>query len=151
MRRIALTTGLVAVVALGGCAMGARRSMVRAEPVCRDVSVPIYFDAGASRLTRDGRRVIAMAAADARGCSVDKVQVMGLADAEGEAAANLELSKARAASVSDALVRAKLPPAEFDVAAAGQAGAVTKAGAAQPLRRRADVVLKLSAPKPPKS
>ena len=49
--------------------------------------------------------------------------------------------------MADALLRARLPPAEFDLTAAGQAGAVTPAGQAQPLRRRTDLILKLSRPK----
>jgi len=59
----------------------------------------------------------------------------------------IELSKKRAASVTDALMKAKLPNAEFDLAAVGDAGAVTSDGKTAPLRRRADVVLKLSQPK----
>jgi len=143
-----LIVGLAAAVALAGCgSMGTRRSLVKTAPVCQDVSVPIYFEANAAEMTRDGRRVIAMAAADARGCVVDKVRVTGLADAGGDPAANLELSKKRAASVTDALMKAKLPNAEFDLAAVGDAGAVTSDGKTAPLRRRADVVLKLSKPK----
>ena len=127
--------------------MGTRRSLVKTEPVCQDVSVPIYFEPNGTQMTRDGRRVLAMAAADARGCVVDKVRVTGLADAAGDPAANLELSKKRAASVTDALLKARLPDAEFDLAAVGQAGAVTADGKIAPVRRRADVLLKLSKPK----
>lgn len=146
--KMAMMTGLVLAVGLSGCAsVGMRSRMVRATPVCQDATVPIYFDVNGATLTRDSQRVIAMAAADARGCTVQSVQVLGLADAAGDPAANLELSKRRAAAVSDALIRAKLPPAEFAVEAAGQAGAVTKKGLMQPVRRRADVVLKLSKPK----
>jgi outer membrane protein OmpA-like peptidoglycan-associated protein len=147
--KIAMTAGLALALGLGGCAgmMGGRAQLVKADRVCRDVTVPIYFEPNQAEITRDGRRVIGMAAADAKGCEVRGVQVMGLADAAGDPAANLELSKRRAASVADALLRAKLPAAEFDVAAAGQAGAVNKAGDVRPLRRRADVVIKLSKPK----
>ena len=146
--KTAMMTGLVLAVGLSGCAsMGMRSRMVRAAPVCQDATVPIYFDVNGASLTRESRRVIAMAAADAQGCTVQGVQVLGLADAAGDPAANLELSKRRAAAVTDALIRAKLPPAEFTLTSAGQTGAVTKAGQVQPVRRRADIVLKLSKPK----
>ena len=69
--------------------------------------------------------------------------MLGLADATGEAQANLELSKRRAQSVSQALADAGLPAAEFKVSAAGQAGALTNDGRA-PLRRRTDVIFHLA-------
>lgn len=139
---------IVALLALGlaGCAGGGRHSVVRAPSVCQDMTISVYFEPNAAQITRDGRRVIAASAAQARGCSVDAVRVLGLADAAGDPQANLELSKRRAASVADAIRRAGLPAADFEVAAAGQAGAVTAAGQA-PVRRRADIALKLSKPK----
>jgi outer membrane protein OmpA-like peptidoglycan-associated protein len=149
MMKTAMTLSLlVLATGLAGCtSMGAPRTMVRADPVCQDVTVPIYFGPNQSTLTRDGQRVINMAAADTHGCVVNSVQVLGLADAAGDPAANQELSQRRAATVSDALMQAKLPPAEFKVAAAGETGATARDGKAQPVRRRADVVLKLSKPK----
>jgi len=142
--KTAMMLGLALTVGLGGCAnVGMRRSLVRAEPTCQDVTVPIYFEPNQADLTREGRRVIAMAAADARGCAVQAVRVLGLADAAGDPAANQELSQRRAASVTAALMQAKLPQAEFALAAAGEAGATNAAGQVQPVRRRADVVLKL--------
>lgn len=145
--KIATIAGVMLAVGLTGCAsVGARRSLVRVEPSCQDITAPVYFESSQATLTRESRRVIAMAAAGARGCSIDSIQVLGLADATGEPTANLELSRRRATAVGDALTRAKLPPAQF-VDAVGQAGAVTKDGQLQPVRRRADVILKLSRPK----
>ena len=136
--------GLAMTVGLGGCAsVGMRRSLVRTEPTCQDVTTPIYFEPNQASLTRDGRRVIPAAAAAARGCAVQSVRVLGLADAGGDATTNQALSQRRAESVTAALIEAKPPPAEFAVTAAGEAGAETASGQAQPVRRRADVVLKL--------
>jgi len=149
MTRTAIMTGAVVLaMALSNCASvrSARDRIVRAPKLCQDMTIPIYFEPNAAEITREGRRVIAAGATQARGCEIDAVRVMGLADAAGEPAANLELSKKRAASVADAIVKAGLPAAEFDVAAAGQAGAVTAAGQV-PVRRRADVTLKMSKPK----
>ena len=147
MTRTAMTIGTLALaMALSSCAGSARDRIVRAPKVCQDVTLPIYFEPNEAQITREGRRVIAAGAAQARGCEIDAVRVIGLADAAGDPAANLELSKQRAASVADAIVKAGLPAAEFDVAAAGQAGAVTSAGQV-PVRRRADVTLKMSKPK----
>lgn len=135
-------------VALAGCqtVRDARDRLVKAPPRCEDQTVQIYFEPGQAEVTPDGRRVIAEAAAQARGCTVRRVSVLGLADAAGDPNANLELSKKRAQSVTAALAQARLPAAEFQVAAAGQQGATTPAGQAAPLRRRADVTLHLERP-----
>ena len=143
---------VLAVAALGlgaaglsGCALGAR-SVVQAPDVCQDINIPIYFSPDGARITPDGQRLITAEARRARQCTVDSVRVLGLADAAGEPEANLELSRRRAASVAEAIAKAGLPAAEFEVAAAGEAGAITTQGKA-PVRRRADVTLKLSKPK----
>jgi len=142
---------LAAVAALGGAGLGgcqtiesARDRLVRSPPRCQDQTVQIYFEPDAAEVTPEGRRVIAEAAALARGCTVGRVSVLGLADAQGDPGANLELSKKRAQSVTAALVAAGLPGAEFDLAAAGQAGATTADGRSAPLRRRADVTLHMA-------
>lgn len=145
MRTVVVVSSLAALAGLSACTTmrNARDRIVRPAPVCQDVSIPIYFEPDAAQLTPDGRRVIAIQAAEAKRCKVESVRVVGLADAAGDPAANLELSRARAASVTDALVKAGLPPAEFDLAAVGQAGSITADGKVQPVRRRADITLKL--------
>jgi len=143
-----IVAGLVAAVGLSACTTmrSARDRIVRAPATCQDVTIPIYFEPDAAQLTPEGRRVIASQAAQAKRCKVQGVRVLGLADAAGDPAANLELSKARAASVTDALMKAGLPPAEFDLTAVGQAGSLTSDGKIQPVRRRADITLKLAKP-----
>lgn len=137
---------VAAMVMLSGCAsMQPRRSgLVEAPLRCEDQSVEIYFEPQSAEVTAEGRAVIERAAAAAKGCKVKRVEVLGLADAPGTAAGNLELSKKRARAVSGSLAAAGLPAAEFQVAAAGAAGALTAQGAAQPLRRRVDVILHLT-------
>jgi outer membrane protein OmpA-like peptidoglycan-associated protein len=109
--------------------------------------VQIYFEPDSAVVTDEGRAVLAQAAQAARGCAVKDVKVLGLADAVGAPDANLQLSRRRADAVTAALAATGLPAAEFEVAGAGQAGAVTPTGEAQPLRRRADVVVYLERPK----
>ena len=140
---------LVLAVLGSGCATltSARDRIVKREANCADVTVEIYFEPNSAEVTKEGRAVLRAAADQARGCRIDQVTVLGLADAAGAPAANLELSKKRAASVTQALAATGLPTAEFDLAAVGQAGAVTADGDTRPLRRRADVTLKLSAPR----
>jgi outer membrane protein OmpA-like peptidoglycan-associated protein len=136
---------LAGAVSACGSLQGARERMVRHEPQCQDLTVQIYFDSRSAEVTREARAVLRAAANQAKGCKVDKVSVLGLADAVGAPDANLDLSKARVAAVTQVLAAMRLPAAEFDLRAAGQSGAVTDQGVA-PLRRRADITLKLSPP-----
>jgi peptidoglycan-associated lipoprotein len=139
------SVAIILVLALGGCAtrLTGRDRIVKAAPHCVDQTVQIYFKPESAEVTKEGRAVLRAAAAQSKPCKVASVDVLGLADGAGAAAANLDLSKRRAQSVTAALTAAGLPAGEFEVSAAGQAGAVTAEGAA-PLRRRADVVLHLS-------
>ena len=66
-----------------------------------------------------------------------------MADADGSAARNMALSRERASSVAAALAAQGLPAPTFDLEGAGASGAVTPAGAPEPLRRRAEVVIRL--------
>lgn len=143
--------GLAAVAAVAGltgaCAslpMG-RAAIEKPAAGCQAVNVSLYFDQNSSRVTRDARAVLRTAAAQVRGCRIDSVRVLGLADAPGAPGANLELSKARADAVTRALGAVGLRNATFEVAAAGDAGSVNGQGEARPLRRRADVMIAASA------
>ena len=143
------TASVTIILALGlsGCAAlpRGRDRIVKATPHCVDQTVQIYFEPESAEVTKEGRAVLAAAASQAKPCKVASVDVLGLADAAGAPAANLELSKRRAQSVTAALAAVGLPAGDFKVSAAGQAGAVTADGKAQPLRRRADVVLHMTA------
>jgi len=134
---------------LGACTTtkAVRDSVVQAPSKCVDQTVQIYFEPDSADVTAEGRAVINQAAAATRGCMVKRIDVLGLADAAGVPQANLELSQRRAQSVTAVLANAGLPDAEFHVAALGQVGSISPDGAARPLRRRADVVLRLE-PRP---
>lgn len=141
--KLAGVAALAAGVALSGCTtvQGARDRIVRYVSPCESQTVSIYFEANEAALTPEGRQVLAQAAQVARGCRVDRVSVLGLADAAGDPNANLELSKRRAESVAAALTALQLPAADYGVTAAGERGALTADGRAAPLRRRAEVTM----------
>lgn len=143
---IAIAVG--AGLALSGCATPSnpRDKIVKATLACEDLTVQIYFEPDSAEVTTEGQAVLNQAAVQAKPCKVDRVRVVGLADAVGAPAANLEISKQRAGSVTRALNSTGLPTPEFDLAAAGQTGAVTAEGDARVMRRRADVTIELSNP-----
>lgn len=129
---------------LAACAgLGGRERLVKTPPRCQDAAVQVYFEPGSHDLTDEGRTMLAQAAGETAGCNIERVVVVGLADAEGAPNANLELSKRRAQTVTAALAAVKLPAAEFRLTAAGEQGALTAAGA-EPLRRRVEVILQMS-------
>ncbi len=140
---IAITT----LIGLSSCATmpTGRDRIVKATPRCVDQTVQIYFESDSAEVTKEGRAVLTAAAQLSKPCKVTGVDVLGLADSTGAADANLEISKRRAQAVTAALTAAGLPAGEFKVSAAGQSGATTAEGKSRPLRRRADIVLHLSA------
>lgn len=137
--RSAVLVAVVAGLALCACAALREPAKTAAAPACADASFSIYFDKGQSTLTAPARDLVADAAGRLQGCQIRSVRVVGLADAEGPAAENLELSAARAAHVVEAFAAYGWPKPEFEIAAAGEAGATAPSGAALPLRRRVEV------------
>jgi outer membrane protein OmpA-like peptidoglycan-associated protein len=114
--------------------------------LCADFDFTIYFDESSDQLTDAARLEIAYAAARVRGCALGAVEVVGLADASGAPRANLALSRRRAEAVARALAGAGLPAPTFKVEALGGAGALSPEGDPEPLRRRAEVVVRASPP-----
>lgn len=149
-----LATPLALAAALGGCAQVGKtisqatdRSQIVAQPACMSFNFPIYFETGSDRLTREALQLINDSAAQIRACKVAEVQVTGLADADGSAERNMELSRQRALAVTKALSARGYPTPTFDINAAGAAGATTGSGMA-PLRRRAEVNVRFASPTP---
>ncbi|MFA4891772.1 OmpA family protein [Brevundimonas sp.] len=143
MKRAILGLGLAAV-AVAGCSMTGfkNRSDLVAEPsACVEKRFEVYFADSEARLTESARQAIGMTAAQLQGCDIRKVQVLGLSDARGGAAANQDLSERRAQAVAEALTAAGWPAPVFDVDAAGDTGAETPGGVREPMRRRTEVLI----------
>lgn len=147
MKRLIWAAAAAGLVA--GCSAGPRfweRSDLVVEPaVCAEHRFEIYFAEGQARLTEPAQQLIETTAAALKACDIHRVQVLGLADATGAPSANLTLSQRRAHTVAAAFAEAGWPAPAFDVAAAGDQGAITASGAAEPLRRRTEVVVHAAA------
>jgi len=146
---IRFRSGLAAasLLLVAGCATGREvpREAVVAEPaVCQTHRFDIYFADGQANLTPAARDAIGLTATRLQGCAIQNVQVIGLADARGAPLANQTLSQRRAAAVAEALMATGWPAPAFDVAAAGDQGAMVQPGVAEPLRRRTEVVVTAS-------
>jgi peptidoglycan-associated lipoprotein len=150
MRRvIGIVSAAVAGLTLAGCAGEPKRlaaPIPKSAPICADFSFPIYFETGSDELTASARAVVDIGVQQVRGCRVSKIEVLGLADADGPKRRNLELSRRRAARVAKALTGEGLPAPVFDIEAIGAAGARAPDGEPEPLRRRTEVVVHASPP-----
>lgn len=137
----AMTTAMLAGACASGAPVGDRAALIYEPSVCVTQELDVYFDEGQARLTPPARDLIRMTGERLSGCHVERIDVIGLASATGGAARNLTLSERRAERVADALRDAGLPAPQFSLAAAGDAGALTETGLAEPLRRRTVVVV----------
>lgn len=133
----------VAVLGLAGCSSVSHMREMAWSPCRHDATVILYFDTGADAVTDIGKQIVAATAQRLRTCKVSEIRLLGLADATGTPEANLDLSKRRADNVLAAFVKAGLPVPKYTLVAAGDKGAVTAQGAAEPVRRRVNVVVEL--------
>lgn len=109
---------------------------------CTDMTATIYFDRDSAALTADAKAALKIAAAQAESCGFRSVDVYGLSDAVGAPAANIAISKRRAEAVTRQLAQLGFTAVTFKLVAAGDAGAMSAPGVAEPLRRRADVIFR---------
>lgn len=138
------------VMAAGGllaaCAQTTTNVPLVMEPgVCVDRKFDVYFDEGAASLSREARDMISSTAQSMDGCSIHRIEVLGLASATGGSTANQSLSERRAVAVAQAFEAAGWPAPAFDILAAGDSGAMAAPGVAEPLRRRVEVVVRTGA------
>jgi peptidoglycan-associated lipoprotein len=144
MKRLIGLAGIAGAVGLAGCGMTGftdRGALVAQPSPCTAKRFEVYFADSEARLTESARQAIGMTAAQLQNCDIRKVQVLGLADARGGAAANQSLSERRAQAVAEALTAAGWPAPVFEVEAEGDQGAVTAAGVREPMRRRTEVLI----------
>ncbi len=143
-----MTRSIIAAVGLAALALGActttaptREALVADPTACTAKRFDIYFAENQSGLTDAARSAIGLTATQLQGCRIRTVRVVGLSSATGGADANQALSEQRALSVAEALVAAGWPTPAFELAAAGDTGATTATGVAEPLRRRTEVLV----------
>lgn len=92
----------------------------------------VFFKPWSADLGKTSQKVVLDAAAAAKAIPLSHVTVLGYADTEGSAKANLDLTRQRVDVVRDALVRAGYPKDDISVKAQGS---VKPIGDAQESRR----------------
>ena len=133
-----------AAMILAGCSTTRtpdRSDLVVETTACQAKRFDIYFAEDQAQLTDAARTAIGLTATQLQGCRISTVRVLGLASSTGSADANLALSERRAVAVAEALTAAGWPAPAFELVAAGDQGATTATGVAEPLRRRTEVLV----------
>lgn len=140
------------LLALGACSTASNGDDTPAPAfnpaACVEKDFVIYFDEGSSDLTDEARRIIDLQARDIRGCAIDGVRIIGLADQdEGNAESTRALSVRRVEVLMEYLAtRAGWPRSRFELLATGARGAVTAEGLDVPVRNRARIIAAARAP-----
>jgi peptidoglycan-associated lipoprotein len=143
------------VAAMFACALGACETLPGASDdaaefdpaACYEREFNVYFDGADATLSPEARAAISAVGTALRGCRIDRVRIVGMADAALEAEISIEISEARARAIRDYLeTEFRWAHDKFELRARGDRGAVTDEGLNRPLRSRARVVATASAP-----
>jgi outer membrane protein OmpA-like peptidoglycan-associated protein len=143
-----VAASLAAAAALSACT-----SMMHHEPApvdvtaCNEHAFNVYFDDAQTDLTPEARDAIALQSRMMRGCQIQHVRIVGLADAPGDPNENLAISQQRAETVARFLSHhTSWPQSSFELVARGDANATNDDGQARPMHRRARVVVTAAPP-----
>ncbi len=120
------------------------RVRINATPRCSDFVFPVYFAGRSAELTPAAIQVINKAGAHIAGCTVGRVEVLGLAGFRDPAPGALELPRLRAERVAAALAKAGLPEPAFRLSAVGDPAEPALPGVQDPLRRRVNVAIRFA-------
>lgn len=139
----------LAAISLTGCAAlnplnsGANSSstgiVVQADDPCVGTAFDIYFGVGQSDLSESSALVIEQISKAYEPCQVNFLNVEGHADASGDEALNLAISKERADNVVQALTEAGISADSIRIVPFGEQNAITGDGAIKPLNRKTTV------------
>lgn len=148
-RRFSILLAAGALMMLSACATPSGVAGAGFDPAtCYDRDFSIYFEGQDATLTPAAREVLDAAGAATRGCVVESVQVIGLADAhEGGQESSRQISVERAEIMAEYLAtRLGWPRSRMELLATGERGAVTQEGLERPMRSRARVIAHIVAP-----
>jgi peptidoglycan-associated lipoprotein len=125
---------------LAGCATPKADAPKTANPAaCPARQVVFYFGSWETELNALAMQEINAVQTALKDCTIQQVQIVGMAGAPGDVAANVEVSKKRAENVAAALEKGGWPRSAFVLDAKGEDGATTADGLEKPMRRRVEV------------
>ncbi len=138
----------VAAAALSACASMMHHQEAPVDvTACNEHGFNVYFDDAQADLTPEAREAIAAQGRMLRGCQIQHVRIVGLADAPGDPNENLQISQQRAETVARFLRRhTNWPQSSFELVARGEQNATNDEGEVRPMRRRARVTVTAAPP-----
>jgi len=137
----AIFATLLAVLLIAGCSNMTDRT---ADAVSCDFRFAnIYYEEWEYELSAESQTVLEMFQDSYKGCQINKVEIIGMADAVGDEKNNMKISQQRAEIIADALAANGWDRSKFDIVAIGQRGAETQA-AKKTIRRRALISVEAS-------
>jgi peptidoglycan-associated lipoprotein len=151
MQRISLKVlSLAACLTLTTSCTSTPAQAVQAPPfnpaACIERSLDVYFSAWDAKIEPDAQEALRAGQAALTGCKINRVRIVGMAGAEGDAAANDEISRQRAENIAALLEAGGWSRSVFEIEAVGEQNATTEAGLDRPMRRRVRVTVQSSAP-----
>lgn len=104
----------------------------------------VFFDWDRSNLTVDALRIVQEAVANFGKGEFSVIQVIGHADTSGPVTYNMDLSRRRAGSVAEALIRQGVPKQDIGISWKGETQPLvpTGGGVREPQNRRAEIVFR---------
>lgn len=137
----ALLTMLVTGFSLGGCTYTFDRAETAAS--CDARSASIYYDEWQYELSSESKKVLNTFQKSYKGCKIDKVEIVGMADSIGDDQENLKVSQQRADVIAAELVTGGWDRSKFNLVAIGKKGAEVD-GVKKTMRRRAVISVEAS-------
>lgn len=141
--------GAAGALMLGACASTSQQA---ANPnfdpsACYERVFSVYFESMQQEMSPEAREAVDAVESSLSGCRIEQVRIVGLAGAPGDTEENMELSQQRAEIVADYLRETTdWPRSRFEIIARGEEGATNDEGLQRPMRRRAVVRVRASAP-----
>jgi len=122
--------------------------LLASAPVMASGPPMVWFESGSARLTPLGERILDWAIVWLRSVGAQEIHVDGYADRVGPGLANLRLSRRRAETVRDGLVRRGFPEDRVRIRAFGETEPLieTADGVSEPQNRYAIVVIERMTP-----
>jgi outer membrane protein OmpA-like peptidoglycan-associated protein len=146
MKIISLAASIALATALGACGTMGHRAPAVAS-VCGAREFNIYFDDSETQLSPEAREAIGAVDHSLEGCRIERVRIVGLADAPGDPNENMELSEQRAQTVATYLQHTtRWPRSAYELVARGENNATNSDGIDRPMRRRAHVTVTPAVP-----
>jgi peptidoglycan-associated lipoprotein len=139
---------MLAATSLGACSLVHRDHANAFDPnACTERLFNIYFEDSEAQLSPEASEAVQAVAHSLSGCRVDRVRIVGLADAPGDPNENMALSEQRAQTVATYLQsRTDWPHSAYELVARGERNATNDEGVDRPMRRRARVTVTAVAP-----